>query len=120
MENNNNEMEPCRRCRRKFHYTKLKIDDEYLEELVCRDCAGYRNCEKCCKKFDIRRLVIDKDNYFVCRNCEDRELKQCCRCKGIFLEYDLNYVLNGNYACDMCEEIIENEFWEEVEDYDSD
>ena len=120
MENKSDEdmMEPCRRSRKMFYHNQLKFDDEYLEEAVCRDCAGFRNCEKCTKKFDIRRLVIDKDNYFVCRGCEDRELKQCCKCRGIFLEYELNYVLNGKYACDICEEIMEKEFWDEAEEYD--
>jgi hypothetical protein len=113
-----NELEPCRRCRKTFYYYQLKYDDEYLEEPVCRDCAGFRNCEKCGKKCDIKCLLIDKDNYFVCRGCEDREIKPCCRCKGIFLDYELNYVLNGNYACDTCEDIMEKEFLEQGEDYD--
>ena len=66
----------------------------------------------------LKERKFDKDNYFVCRGCEDRELKQCCKCRGIFLEYELNYVLNGKYACDICEEIMEKEFWDEAEEYD--
>lgn len=102
-----NEMEPCRRCRKMFHYTSLRIDDDYLEEPVCGHCCGCRKCERCSKTFQLHRLVLDKDNYFVCLHCEDRELNPCCRCRGLFFEYELNYVLKGNYACDTCEEIIE-------------
>ena len=115
-----NEMEPCRRCRKMFHYNQLKYDDEYLEEPVCRKCNGFRDCEKCGKNFEIRRLVIDKDNYFVCRNCEDHEMGKYCKCKVFFLEYELNYVLHGNYACDTCEEIIEKQREEVDYHYTSD
>ena len=100
-------MEPCRRCRKMHHYTSLRIDDDYLEEPVCGDCSGFRKCERCSKTIELHKLVLDNDNYYVCLHCVNRKLNPCCRCRKLFFEYDLNYVLNGNYACDTCEEIIE-------------
>ena len=115
-----NEMEPCRRCRKMYHYSSLRIDDDYLEEPVCRHCCGFRNCEQCGKNHSIEKLILDEDNYMVCKMCIQHKMGDCVRCKQIFYEFDLNYVCNGNYACDHCEKKMENEYEDGEPYYTSD
>ena len=109
----------CKRCNKELPKYKLKYDDFHIDEAVCRDCCGWRNCEICNRKFDIDSLYIDEDNYNVCKKCYDYKMYPCKKCEYLFYSYDLNYQRNNVYFCDFCEEqsMIEEENQEM--DYDS-
>ncbi len=113
---NKDEMEPCRRCLCMFHYSLLRYDNDYADELVCRDCSGFRKCETCGKNTCIEKLTLDEDNYLVCKMCIQHKMGKCVRCKQTFYEFELNYVCNGNYACDNCEIKLEKENEEGISD----
>lgn len=112
----NEKKSPCARCCKPSSSYELKYDDDYLKELVCYDCIGIRKCETCSKTCDIKKLIVDKDNYLICSMCNRYEWGRCIRCNESFYTFDLNYVCRGNYACEPCEEIIESGL--EEEEYD--
>lgn len=107
--------ENCERCLDILPFYKLKYDDPYTQELVCKNCAGFRNCEICNKKRNIDSLVLNDDNYLVCKKCYQFDRHQCKRCCRIYYIYDLNYQANNEYSCDHC---FEKENKEEIEEYD--
>ena len=106
MESKEDKTEACVRCRIVLPWYSLKYDDNYVQELVCRDCNGYRKCEFCDVKCEVNELILDKDNNLVCKFCDEHERMQCFRCKSSYYTFDLNYVCNGNYACEDCEYTI--------------
>mgnify|MGYP003989932235 FL=1 len=113
----NEKKSPCARCYKPCSSHELKYDDDYIRELVCYDCRGFHNCETCGKKCDIKRIILDNDNYLVCGMCNKFDWGHCIRCNKSFYTFDLNYVCNGNYACDPCEEIIESGVEEEYTEH---
>ncbi len=98
--------EACVRCGVVQPGNSLKYDDNYIPELVCKDCNGYSNCELCDVNCEVNKLILDKDNYLVCKLCDEHERNHCFRCKKSYYKFDLNYVCNGNYACEECEYVI--------------
>lgn len=104
---------PCARCRNPFPDYKLKYDDEYLEELVCKECAGIRKCEKCYKPCYVEKLVLGEDNYLVCKKCYDFDFIPCRRCNRYYYSFEVNYEINNKYLCNHCEIRVQKEEEEE-------
>ena len=110
---------PCLRCHKFFPDHELKYDDDYLEEEVCKLCAGFRKCELCNRLCDVKKLVLNKDNYLVCSMCNEHEISRCDKCRHHFYAFELNYYPNNVYFCDVCENVHneENDMME-YEEYD--
>ena len=101
---------PCKRCHKHVPDHALKYDDEYLQEEVCRSCAGFRQCEMCYKTTPLNKLMLNEDNYLACKMCNDHERARCDKCRDSFYKFELNYVPSNLYFCDACEETHNEEY----------
>lgn len=111
---------PCKRCHKYFPDYALKYDDDYLQEEVCRSCAGLRNCELCCKTTPINKLMLNQDNFLACKMCNEHEVSRCDKCRRPFYTFSLNYYPGNLHFCDACEEAHNDEYNNamEYDDYD--
>lgn len=113
-----NKESPCKRCNQYFPDYALKYDDMYVQEEVCKSCAGFRRCELCHKTTSLHKLALNKDNYLACKMCNEHERARCDKCRRSFYQLELNYIPGNLYYCDHCEEAHINAEYDNGMDYD--
>ncbi len=94
----------CKYCHKKFEESMLQIDRKRSiycsRECYSKDHRIIRNCDRCGKKFTIRKSRYKQSEYKFCQECYGKKIDiKCNYCGKLFEDYESNNKKYCNKEC---------------------